>query len=677
MGTLPLTALLLLSLHASATVILPKRRLSFVASTNAGSSSLQPLADLLISRRSSWNVAHAYCSSPGEITNASVLPEPPFCYNNWTLPIRAAAPHVLHIPIIQMLGNAGPLNFAHPYVFAEKYVGWAERWNFDGFLLDAEFKGDDAAFSAFLSVFADALHAANKSLGVFLYPDLGKKDLVNRSTADYWLGTWGGKCSTIPGFIWACNPYYGRGGMMLYQRDAACTGGGIAEMFSTWKEARMEETGFWANAADMGDSWYDAMAAFLNATGDDGDGGEPGAAEAPAPPPPPPPEAAVALPAGSPLPPWNYSGFSRFPSFYFGASTGSQSPSQLALVARFSLAGWGWQQGFGGGHGEAQGLAAARALRRVAPVGLPNSPDAAFVYRQSEALFTYYDTMKNLTTDPALAPVLYAAQLRDPVTGRACGGGGLLSFSNATFVGYWTDVVGGELAREAPSVAAVFLDGFDKLYAGDTLAAQGCPAFGANATAAALRAKVAATAAQAVALRAGGVVPIISTYNYLKGAAATAPPLGAMNGVYEDELVAGLAGTPWLRFYEVWLGHGAEQDAIQISNAILEGAAGVPFVARSDPRNMHTLEYGAAGFLVAQGSHCYWGASTGWLDPDWPWRGIFDWRVGTPLGPAQRSGRFAWTRRFTAANVSVNTEKGWAELAFADGRVVRGSRDVQ
>jgi hypothetical protein len=675
MAHLSILALFLTSVSAA----LPKRRLSFVASTNAGSTSFQPLADLLISRKASWNVAHAYCSSPGEITNATVLPEPPFCYNNWTLPIRTAAPHILHIPIIQMLGNSGPLNFAHPYIFSSKYVAWAEKYGFDGYLLDAEFKGDDAAFAAFLTVFADALHAANKTLGVFLYPDLGKKDYVNRTTADYWLGTWSHKCSTIPSFIWACNPYYGRGGMMLYQRDAACTAGGIADMFATWKEARMEETGFWANAADMGDSWYAAMAAFLNATGD-GDGGagagpaggaaatEAPAAAAGAPAPPPPPAESQ--------PPWTYSGFSRFPSFYFGASAGAQSPAQLALVARFSLAGWGWQQGFSGGHGEAQGLAAARALRRVAPAGLPTSPDAAFVYRQSESLFTFYDAMKNLTTDPALAPVLFAAQLRDPVTGRACGGGGLLSFSNATFSAYWTGTVGGELASEAPTVRAVFYDGFDKLYAGVTLAAQGCPAFGANATAAALRAKVAATAAQAAAmLRAGGVVPIISTYNYLRGAAASS--LGSMNGVFEDEYVAALAGTPWLRFYEVWLGHGAEQDAVQISNAILEGAAGVPFVARSDPRTMHTLEYGAAGFLIAQGAHCYWGASTGWLDVDWPWRGIDDWRVGAPLGPAQRSGRYAWARRFAAANVTVDTEKGWAVLAFADGRVVRGFRGAE
>ena len=56
MAHLSILALFLTSVSAA----LPKRRLSFVASTNAGSTSFQPLADLLISRKASWNVAHAY-----------------------------------------------------------------------------------------------------------------------------------------------------------------------------------------------------------------------------------------------------------------------------------------------------------------------------------------------------------------------------------------------------------------------------------------------------------------------------------------------------------------------------------------------------------------------------------------------------------------------------------------
>ena len=51
----------------------------------------------------------------------------PFCYEDWTVPIRTALPHVLQIPIIQMLGGSGPEHFKQPYIFAELYVAWAKK----------------------------------------------------------------------------------------------------------------------------------------------------------------------------------------------------------------------------------------------------------------------------------------------------------------------------------------------------------------------------------------------------------------------------------------------------------------------------------------------------------------------------------------------------------------------
>jgi hypothetical protein len=278
----------------------------------------------------------------------------------------------------------------------------------------------------------------------------------------------------------------------------------------------------------------------------------------------------------------------------------------------------------------------------------------------------------------ANASLLRDATLRDPVTGAACGGGGLLAFGAPDFAAYWAAAVGGEVTRE-PAVSAVFFDGFDKLYAGATLASQGCPAFDEPHTAAALRDKLAATAAQARALNAGGRVPIISSYNYLAAAAAGgggggAAPLGDMSGVTEDAYIAALAGTAWIRFQEVWLGHGAAQDAAQVANAILEVAAGVPFVARSAVPKHGSLVYHAAGFLVAQGAHCYWGASAGWLDADWAWRGEYDWNVGEPAAPATRAGAYAWHRVFARANVSIDVHAGVAEVTWANGTAVRGSR---
>jgi len=322
------------------------------------------------------------------------------------------------------------------------------------------------------------------------------------------------------------------------------------------------------------------------------------------------------------------------------------------------------------------------ALRRVAPRGSAGAPDAAFVYRQSESLFTYYDTYAAVSNNSAL---LGAATLVDPVSGRACGGGGLLAFANATFASYWSSTIGGEIAGEG-EVDAVFFDGFDKLYGGDTLATLGCAGFTPALAAAALLAKVDATAAQARVLNAAGKVPILSTYNFLKAAAeglslGEGLPLGAgslgdMNGVYEDDYVQRLAGTSWLRFYEVWLGHGAEQDALMIANALLEAQAGVPCVARSAVGSMHTLQYGAIGFLIVQRSGSYWGASSGWLDADWTWSGILDWIVGAPLAPAARTGTYTWSRAFAHANATIDTKAGRAALTFASGAVAEGFREA-
>jgi hypothetical protein len=53
---------------------------------------------------------------------------------------------VTHLPIIQLLGDNGPEHFKKPELFGRLYVAWAVKYGFDGYLIDAEFKGDDSAF---------------------------------------------------------------------------------------------------------------------------------------------------------------------------------------------------------------------------------------------------------------------------------------------------------------------------------------------------------------------------------------------------------------------------------------------------------------------------------------------------------------------------------------------------
>ena len=153
-------------------------------------------------------------------------------------------------------------------------MDWAVANNFDGYLLDAEFKNDDKEFVEFLKVFGDALHTANKTLGVFLYPDMGKAKYINPlGKIDYWLGTWGGSCTEIPSVIWGLHHYNNESGMnhaglMEYPRDSHCTGTGIEEVFTTMVAAEVQEIGFWANSAYLGASWLGAMADFLAGAND-------------------------------------------------------------------------------------------------------------------------------------------------------------------------------------------------------------------------------------------------------------------------------------------------------------------------------------------------------------------------------------------------------------------------
>ncbi len=130
---------------------------------------------------------------------------------------------------------------------------------------------------AFLNVVGEALHVAGKVFGVFLYPSMDKAKYINGlASVDHWLGTWGGKCNTIPNVLWALHhdnnvSHSSRANLMLYPRDASCGYTGIKETFATLVESKVEEIGFWANDGYLGDTWHSAMASYLRGTmGEDG-----------------------------------------------------------------------------------------------------------------------------------------------------------------------------------------------------------------------------------------------------------------------------------------------------------------------------------------------------------------------------------------------------------------------
>ena len=137
------------------------------------------------------------------------------------------------------------------------------------------------------------------------------------------------------------------------------------------------------------------------------------------------------------------------------------------------------------------------------------------------------------------------------------------------------------------------------------------------------------------------------------------------------------------------MGHGPEQDAAQLKNAIIETSRGIPFIARAYFKTPHyntgvatapggrqrpprpSLIYPACAFLIAQGPYCYFGASSGWTDAGWQWHGEYDWVVGTPVAPATQDSAYTWSRGFAHANVTIDVKASHCSLRFHNGTVVQ------
>lgn len=366
------------------------------------------------------------------------------------------------------------------------------------------------------------------------------------------------------------------------------------------------------------------------------------------------------------------------PWLYFGANeTGpTDSPLYLALAANSSLAGFGWQNNAAPAqyqHGEANLLAAARALAAAAPA-LP-----VFVYRHFQMCWGLFDIQRAADADPAA----HGMFLRDDDNApgavecrQGTPGGGtspLFAFVNASAGAFWVDSVVAEVAGEA-AVSAVFFDETDWSACGYSFAKDGCANISDAFRARDLAAKLPALRGTADALLAAGKVPIFSSKNLLAaawvGLPATAPRPCV---VPHDGYAAALASVSWFRFYEFWMGEGADLDAATIQNVLLEGAAGnVGFIARTGADaaaqcaatctggsvGKASLSYALAAFLVARTSpYSYFGVSAGWYSPCWCWHAEFDAvaACGAPAAAAVRVGPHAWTRAYERCAVKVNT----------------------
>ena len=68
-------------------------------------------------------------------------------------------------------------------------------------------------------------------------------------------------------------------------------------------------------------------------------------------------------------------------------------------------------------------------------------------------------------------------------------------------------------------------------------------------------------------------------------------------------------------------------------------------------------------------AHCSFGYGDCWFDHCWQWQDEYDWSYGQPTGPATMSeDGMLFYRKFTEGNVSVDCNKGTAQLNFPNSR---------
>ena len=177
-----------------------------------------------------------------------------------------------------------------------------------------------------------------------------------------------------------------------------------------------------------------------------------------------------------------------------------------------------------------------------------------------------------------------------------------------------------------------------------------------------------------------GITPILATFSVMRASASHGIDPTDPCVLWEDELVAQLDGLQWARFYEQWPDQfhmrkpGAKEGdrfAQIIANGVLEAEAGIPVVCHATPHNNSCRNlteapdpdwvpsgfdaFQMAAFYIAQGPGWVWSASAGWTDGAYCWRREYDLRCGQPLGRAQRTGPYTFTRNFTRCDVFVDT----------------------
>jgi len=383
-------------------------------------------------------------------------------------------------------------------------------------------------------------------------------------------------------------------------------------------------------------------------------------------------------------------GFDAFPIMWFGANTsGLDSVETLELISKHRVGGYGWQQGTGDlsktvGLGETHLVSAATHLRDYLSSKELNNT-LVFVYRQIQVALRLFETCKSVADNPNNEHMW----LHDPTTGKLCLAGQpwhtsdpYWNFTNPDTISAWLENTITEVTAEASKgVAAVFFDEVDQAYCGYWNQNQGgCSAQSNNLQSLLQKNNNVMLTKMVQQMNRGGVIPLLSLDNRLsKSSDGLNAPIPC--AIPEDATLDALNGLTWARFYEnwpssYWVPSNRDLYAAMISNAILEGTAGIPVLTHynggscPDPgrhiprpgRLGGNLEFGIATFLIVQTEWSVFSASTDWYDANFCWHPEYDVQYGRPLNAATRTGPYTWHRNFTMANVEIDVSRNYGAV---------------
>eukprot|EP00040_Diaphanoeca_grandis_P023212 m.125889 g.125889 ORF g.125889 m.125889 type:complete len:421 (+) comp29163_c0_seq1:61-1323(+) len=387
-----------------------------------------------------------------------------------------------------------------------------------------------------------------------------------------------------------------------------------------------------------------------------------------------------------------YTGFIK--PVWFGAnSSGLDSEAQLALMAKFAVAGYGWQTGnpTGGsldvGRGDAwSGSAVTNARNYMDSIG--NSKTMLFQYRQFQVALGLFAQPRIAAVDPTNKEFWLQSPNGTICTAQQPWGTSdpFWNFTNANAVDYWVDHVIGQLATDSAMTGlngrgAVFFDETDQGYCGYRYPANCDPSTFDLATL--QRGNNAMLAATVAKLNSVGITPILSLDNRITASSDGLPGAALPCAIPEEDTIAALQGLKWVRFYETWpssfwVQKGPDLDAAMIQNAIIESSqyavdSIVHGFGHAEPRNIPrpgrlggTIEFLIATYLIITSPGTTLSISTGWMDKDYSWAPEFDIEYGTPKGPATRIDSHSWSRNFTKCNVFINVSDARQQVGIVD-----------